>query len=123
MLRKLTPMLETPDLAETISFYTEVLGFSCNNRSDEMGWAHLSKDEVEIMFSLPNAHRNIPQPIMSGSLYLYTDQVEALWTNLKDRCAICYPLETFEYGMREFAVFDNNGYLLQFGQDITDQPE
>ena len=30
---------------------------------------------------------------------------------------VVYPMETFGYGMREFAVYDNNGYLLQFGQE------
>jgi len=32
---------------------------------------------------------------------------------------ICYPIETFEYGMREFAIYDNNGYLLQFGEAVV----
>ena len=26
--------------------------------------------------------------------------------------------ETFAYGMREFAIYDNNGYLLQFGTPV-----
>lgn len=30
-----------------------------------------------------------------------------------------YPVEDFGYGMREFAIYDNNGYLLQFGQEIS----
>lgn len=70
------------------------------------------------MFSTPNVHRNIPKPIMSGSLYIKTNEVETLWESLKDICTICYPLEDFEYGMREFAIYDNNGYLLQFGWDL-----
>jgi hypothetical protein len=28
-------------------------------------------------------------------------------------------MEDFHYGMREFAIFDNNGYLLQFGQPLA----
>ena len=28
-------------------------------------------------------------------------------------------IETFEWGMREFAIYDNNGYVLQFGQETT----
>jgi uncharacterized glyoxalase superfamily protein PhnB len=70
------------------------------------------------MFSIPNAHRNISKPIMSGSLYIKTNEVATLWKSLKDVCEVCYPLEDFEYGMREFAIYDNNGYLLQFGQDL-----
>ena len=37
---------------------------------------------------------------------------------VKDAVRVCYPIEDFDYGMREFAIFDNNGYLLQFGQEI-----
>jgi len=40
---------------------------------------------------------------------------------LKDKVRVCYPLENFEYGMREFAIYDNNGYLLQFGQETGGQ--
>jgi len=32
--------------------------------------------------------------------------------------AVVYPLEDCAYGMREFAIRDNNGYILQFGQEI-----
>jgi hypothetical protein len=28
--------------------------------------------------------------------------------------------KNFFYGMREFAIRDNNGYILQFGQEISD---
>jgi len=115
---KLTPMLESHDMPATLKFYTEVLGFTCATKFDDLSWFSLIKDEIEIMFSMPNAHRNIPKPIMSGSLYIKTNEVETLWENLKDQCEICYPIEDFEFGMREFAIYDNNGYLLQFGREL-----
>ena len=49
----------------------------------------------------------------TGSFYFNTDNVDALWAKLKDKAAVCYGIEDFDYGMREFAVYDNNGYLLQ----------
>jgi hypothetical protein len=45
--------------------------------------------------------------------------VDGLWQRLKDRARVCYPIENFEYGMRELAIYDNNGYLLQFGQPAS----
>jgi hypothetical protein len=36
------------------------------------------------------------------------------------RRRVAYPLEDFHYGMREFAIYDNNGYMLQFGQPASD---
>jgi len=115
----LTPMLETHDIEATIKFYTEVLGFTLQNYEPDWGWASFQCDAVNIMFSVPNQHRNLPQPVMSGSLYINPDNVDLVWDALKERCHICYPIENFDYGMREFAIYDNNGYLLQFGQMIA----
>ena len=44
--------------------------------------------------------------------------VDLFWERIKDNVKICYPIENFEYGMREFGIYDNNGYLLQFGEEI-----
>ena len=51
--------------------------------------------------------------------YFRTSDVDALWAQLKDRCRVEYAPATFDYGMREFAVYDNSGYLLQFGQEVS----
>lgn len=115
---KLTPLLESHDMPETLKFYTEILGFSCAAKFDDLSWFSLAKDEIEIMFCMPNEHRNMPKAVMSGSLYIKTDEVEQLWESLKDQCEIGYPLEDFEFGMREFAIYDNNGYMLQFGREL-----
>jgi len=37
---------------------------------------------------------------------------------LKHNTEIVYPIEDFDYGMREFAIRDSNGYCLQFGQEV-----
>ena len=43
-----------------------------------------------------------------------------MWTEdeLKDKARVCHDIENFQCGMREFAIYDNNGYLLQFGKPI-----
>jgi len=112
-------MLETPDISATVEFYTRVLGFTTENYDPDMGWVSLKSGNINIMFALPNQHRNIPKPIMSGSLYFNTNNVDDVWESIKEFTLICYPIENFDYGMREFAIFDNNGYLLQFGQEIN----
>src|SRR6185503_21212407 len=98
--------------------YTDVLGFSCNNYQPGNGWASLQLDNVEIMVALPNDHMPFDKPAFTGSFYFRTDNVDGLWQKLKDMTRVCYEIENFDYGMREFAVYDNNGYLLQFGQEI-----
>lgn len=119
MILSLTPVLYTSDIKATMSFYTDVLGFTCNSFSEEPGWAHLSIGKTEIMLSSPNAHMPYDGPFFSGSFYFMVDDAQKMWKKLRETCSICYEPEDFDYGMREFAVFDNNGYVLQFGQDLN----
>lgn len=115
-LQQIRPMLWTAKLAETIAFYTEVMGFTLSEKNDEWGWARLMKDEVEIMLVYPNENAIIDDSKFTGSFYFDTNDVESLWESIKDKANICYELDTFDWGMKEFAIYDNNGYILQFGQ-------
>jgi uncharacterized glyoxalase superfamily protein PhnB len=115
-LNRVVPLLWTNDLDATIEFYQQLLGFECLNRME--GWALLKKDEVELMFSLPNAHEPFDKIQFTGSFYFHPDDVAELWEQLRDQAAVVYPLQDFEYRMREFAIRDNNGYILQFGHEI-----
>ncbi|MBL8124066.1 MAG: VOC family protein [Pyrinomonadaceae bacterium] len=117
-LTDLRPVLWTEDLPSTVDFYTGVLGFECSDRNDDWGWATLRKDSVSLMIANPNEHTPYEKIGFTGSLYFTTDNVDVLWEKLKDKAKVCYGIEDFFYGMREFAVYDNNGYLLQFGQQI-----
>jgi uncharacterized glyoxalase superfamily protein PhnB len=112
-------MLWTEDLTGSVDFYTQVLGFTANEVNNEWGWASLSKDGVAVMLARPNEHTPFDKIGFTGSFYFNTDDVDALWDDLKDKANICYGIENFFYGMREFAIYDNNGYLLQFGQEVA----
>ena len=114
-LTKLVPILWTKDIDASVAFYRDVLDFKCTNRTTT--WAALEKDEVELMLSLPNAHEPFDRIQFTGSFYFHPDDVATLWEELKMKTTVVYPLEDFDYGMREFAIRDNNGYILQFGQE------
>ena len=109
-------MLWTNDLNQTVAFYRDLLGFECIHRME--GWALLHKDSVELMLPLANAHEPFDKIQFTGSSYFHPDEVDELWQQIKDKAMVVYPLEDFGYGMREFAIRDNNGYILQFGQEI-----
>jgi uncharacterized glyoxalase superfamily protein PhnB len=118
--KELTPILWTNKLEETISFYTGMLGFTCGEKNDEWGWAALHKDEVEVMLARPNEHTPFEKPAFTGSFYFRVEEVDEIWEKLKDVASIVYPIENFPWDMREFAIFDNNGYMLQFGQPLNE---
>jgi uncharacterized glyoxalase superfamily protein PhnB len=117
-LTALTPMLWTDNLENSIAFYRDLLGFQCAAQMD--GWASLEREGIELMLSLPNQHEPYDRPRFSGSFYLRCDDVDAWWERLKEKATVVYPIETFDYGMREFAIRDNNGYILQFGKPIDE---
>lgn len=111
-------MLQVDNMDDTIRYYQDILGFKCAARM-ENEWASVERDDISIMFSCRYGEKVDQKPTMTGSIYIYTNSVDEIWTELKDRAKISYPIETFDYGMKEFAVVDFNGYLLQFGQNIN----
>jgi uncharacterized glyoxalase superfamily protein PhnB len=119
-VNKLIPTLYTNEIKKTVDFYVQLLSFKCNSIDPDMGWASLQLNNIEIMLALPNDHLPFEKPIFTGSFYLKTDMVDKIWGQIKDKVEIAYPIENFEYGMREFAIYDNNGYMLQFGEEIND---
>ena len=127
-MKKLSPILWTKDIHATISFYESVLGFK--GRSNFPDFVSLTKEGVEIMFIVPvdepddckeadDKREFFARPVLTGSLFILTDDVDRLWQSVKDSAAIKSPIGDREYLMRDFSVLDNNGYELVFGQDIS----
>ena len=114
----IVPMIWTKELQKTVDFYCDILGFTCGNQSEEWGWAAVHKDQCEIMIAEPNEHTPFERPYFSGTFYIKTDDVDSLWNELKDKVKVAYDIEDFDWGMREFAIYDNNSYMIQFGQDL-----
>lgn len=123
-LQKLSPILWTKNLQETISFYETVLGFK--SRSNFPNFASLYKDNVEIMAIVPTAERDekenfFPKPLLTGSIYIFMKDVNALWETVKNKATIKTSICDREYWMRDFSITDNNGYEIVFGEDISNR--
>jgi uncharacterized glyoxalase superfamily protein PhnB len=113
-MHRLTPMLQTRDVARAINWYVSVLGFRCTGRADD--WCRLERDDVAIMF-MRNAH--IGEPYATATQYIYVDDVMALWESVRDRVAAEWGPEPMSYGLTEFAIKDPDGYLLSFGEPVS----
>ncbi len=112
--KALTPMLQTESIARTQQWYEETLGFRCVS-PESNDWCRLERDNVAIMF-MNNDHLGPPQ--MTGTTYIYVDDVMAIFALVRPHCPIEWGPEQTPYGMLEFAIKDPNGYLLSFGQPI-----
>lgn len=122
-LLALRPILWVNDVRATIDWYVNTLGFTETAYREDLQWGEVTKDCVVFMFSKPNEHVSYNGPQFSGSLYINIGEVDILWEKLKDSPHVYYGLENFEYEMREFAIKDCNGYILQFGQDLVNEAD
>ncbi len=139
--KRLTPILTTDDMEGTISFYRDVLGFKVTAQipDENPTWCFLLRDDAALMFTSPeeddhshddddgHGHHHDEDDghdhEHSGAeglwtMYVYSDEVEALWTEFKDDPKVEYPLYDTHYGMREFGMRDCDGNMLSFGKDV-----
>jgi catechol 2,3-dioxygenase-like lactoylglutathione lyase family enzyme len=72
--------LSTEDVARSVKFYVEQLGFTCTLQLD--GFARVRLSAANIMLALPNAHVPWQGPRFTGSIYLDVDNVDQLWERL-----------------------------------------
>jgi catechol 2,3-dioxygenase-like lactoylglutathione lyase family enzyme len=123
------PMLEVADVQEAASFYADRLGFEVVGHIEEPGgewpWASVRRDGVGLMFTERHFHDDGPDeahpehPLLTGSLYLNVDDVDAVAEELRGRGVVLDFGPTDQpHGMREIGVTDPNGYFLLFGQDL-----
>ena len=121
-MKKLIPMMESDDMKDTIDFYTQTLGFQVHDIGEnETGifWCSLFRDDAEIMFTDRNVHSKEKKATFNGVLYFYPDSVDTLWEELKDKVQVEWKPQDFGYGMYDFAIRDNNGFILAFGEEAA----
>lgn len=114
---RVVPSLLARDLGQTLSFYESTLGFrvtGLDRRESELYWAEVTRDGVVIQFFADPPKGCPSEPVLTGTLYLFPESVEELARELEGRVPFEWGPEVMEYGMREFAVRDPNGYILAF---------
>lgn len=116
MSKNAVPMIHVPDVRATVDWY-ESIGFRVvevhGDEPDELSFAIVSFGSGQVMFSeggeTSTKHRR------EVDLYTYTDDVDAIYAELKDRVDVVEgPHDTF-YGMREVIIRDLNGFWITFG--------
>ena len=116
------PSLFAPDLAETLRYYTEVLGFaqSGSYQDDDVEiWAEVTLGDARLWF-FSGALDAQPGPVLSGLVYVFVDDVDDVASRLKDKVGFEWGPETQDYGLRELGIRDLNGYYLVFAADEAD---
>lgn len=120
------PMLAVVDLARTMDFYCEKLGFRRRETfGDPPVWCDLERDGVSLMFNAPPAgdvRRDVPRSSRNYSIFYFrASDVAALREEFARRGVAVSDLRVTVYGMKEFEVRDPDDIWLWFGQP-TDEP-
>ena len=125
-LRGCAPLLEVFDMPTAIRFYRDVLGFevvstSNSDRGDDVGWAWLRLNDVDIMLNAAYdegerpAERDPDRVYGLGvSLYCGCPDVAAAYEHLCARGVDARPPRVAPYGMKQLYFRDPDGYVLCF---------
>jgi catechol 2,3-dioxygenase-like lactoylglutathione lyase family enzyme len=121
----ITPNLVVADVARSVAFYRDVLGFAIDATVPEAPpyvFASVKSDAVGIFLNAPEpAYAEYPafkdRPI-GGTLTLFieVEGIDQWHASLNDKVKIVMPLEHKWYGVTEFAIADPDGYLITFAE-------
>ena len=137
-LKKTVPTLSVANVAETVSFYQNTLGFSLEvcvgvdmdtldtEMIDGETYVHATVFRNEVSFTfLVDEYFKFEIPYLEdcsrgGSVLFYidVDDIAHAYKELEDKVEVVKPLETTWYGVREFFIRDNNGYILGFSEQL-----
>ena len=115
-LQRAISVLASLDIRKTVSFYQEKLGF------DKVGWldddyAVIGRDKVVVHFWKCD-NRIFPE---NTSCYIDVEAVDELYEEMK-AVGVVHPngpLKDQPWGMREFAILDQDGNMIKFGQNMV----
>jgi len=130
MFKSITPNLMVESVDETVEFYCGILGFSIMASVPESNgkllFAILVKDSLSIM---AQERKSLIEeyPVLSdckvqpsGTLYITIDNFIEFYEQLRGKCNVLCDVHTTSYGAKEFAIRDNNGYVLTFAEKLGD---
>ncbi|HKG45828.1 MAG TPA: VOC family protein [Pyrinomonadaceae bacterium] len=119
MSKHVVPMIHVPDVRATVNWYQSI-GFRVvevhgNEEPGGLSFAIVAFGSGQVMFR--EGGETSTKRRREVDLYTYTDDVDATYSELKDRVDVVQgPHNTF-YGMREVIIRDLNGFWITFGQE------
>lgn len=124
----ITANLLTDDMAATLTFYEEVLGFQrVSQVPDEAPfvWAMLQAGDASVMFQTRESLADeypalLESPTGTGlTLFVTIDDVKAMRERVEGKAELSKDLHRTFYGMEEFALCDPNGLIITFAQRVA----
>src|SRR5690242_1609864 len=117
--RRLLPCLHVNDMRRSLHVYLEVLGFSQTGYypiESEPIRTEVRRDDVAIILYTVPVHGGDQTPAFTGALYVFPESIESLAAELRDRVPFAWGPQDTDFGIREFAIRDPDGYTLVFAE-------
>jgi lactoylglutathione lyase len=124
-LTKLTPNLVVSDVARSMAFYRDRLGFTVETTVPDAApyvFAIMRSGPVGIFLNAPEPMTE-EYPSLKGqplggtfTMFIEVTGIERTYEELKAQIPIVAALETKWYGVAEFVVADPDGYLITFAE-------
>lgn len=124
------PLLEVFDMATSLRFYCDVLGFqvrSSSGRLPDCGWVWLDSGTAQLMLNaMYEDDKRPPVPDLKRKaahhdtcLYFGCDDLDGAYEHLRKHGVAERPPEVAPYGMRQLYLRDPDGYNLCFQRTAT----
>ncbi len=126
-IKGMTPLLQVFDMASSLKFYCDVLGFEVvqadnNSTAPDHNWVWLRLNGTDLMLNTAYEHDSRPasaDPRRVAShddtaLYFGAPDVDAVYTHLRSKGVSVNPPVIAPYGMKQLYVHDPDGYNLCF---------
>lgn len=122
MIQQIAPQFFTTDMAATLAYYKDKLGFECvGTWQDPPSYAIVARDNHKIHFRFAEAPTPNPDKYADELLdaYLFIENADALYAEYQARgVEFTRKLGDTPWQTREFVVKDCDGRLLAFGADL-----
>ncbi len=101
------PLLLVSDVAETVAYYRDVLGYSVSQKGDD--WGSALRGKANFYFGRAEG------VIHSASCFVFVDEVDALCAAFRANGAtIAEEPENKPWGFRQFTLEDLNGHRFHY---------
>jgi len=130
----MVPELTVIDFNKSLTFYTEILGFSIRNQRKDPNFAYLEQEKVQFM--IEQFHENgwnvaeLTSPFGRGvNFQIELSDIEPLLTRInnaqiklfRDPKESWYDIGEKLSGQKEFLIQDPDGYMLRFTQYLSEK--
>lgn len=120
-IKAIAPQLRTVDMASSIRFYTEKLGFSVEFNYEDFYVGIRAGEKVFHLKLVDEQDPSIPYVDEGGHLHLYleTEGVADFAEQLKTRgVPLVKDVHETDWNTREIVIHDDQGHTLYFGEPL-----